>query len=174
MPGKLTVGIIASVMAISLDLAPSEAQTRLQKQFDKWLVACVDTEQGNKRCTMGQSFQGFNQKAKKRVFAFSATLFLDRDKVEKVILRTPMGVDLTKGLTVKFPDLDAVKLNYVVCARRGCVSEINLDDAWRNALSRNAAVTVSYKIRNGQDIGIEVDLKGFTDAYSFYKTQLGL
>lgn len=164
--------LLALGMVVSVGTQTSDAQTRIQKQFENWRVDCVEPDANENRCTMIQTFQGQNQRTNRRTFAFSWAMTFDRDDVEKAVLRTPLGVDIENQINVDFPGLDPIVIGFDVCNRRGCFADITMDEAWRNALQRNEKVTVTYKIRNGNNIPIEMTLAGFADAYAFYRDEM--
>ncbi|MES0880796.1 invasion associated locus B family protein [Roseibium sp. SCP14] len=170
---KIAIHLLWATLALGLaGVAETEAATRIQKEFGKWLVACVEPDDARNRCTLSQTFHGVNQSNKNRVFVFSWAVSTNDEGVENASLRTPLGVGLDDKLTVAFPDTDPVVVEFDVCNRRGCFGEYPFDSAWSRALKRNETVHVSYIFRNGREVSLDVDLLGFSDAYAFYKQQL--
>ncbi|MCP4315572.1 MAG: hypothetical protein GY789_06005 [Hyphomicrobiales bacterium] len=170
---KATIGLLGVFGIVSLaGVVDSSAQTRIQRQFDKWLVACVEPEGNDNRCTLTQTFQGVNQKTKSRVFVFSWALIVNNEGQENVILRTPLGVDLNKSVKIGFPDSEAVTVTFDVCNRRGCFGEFRFENGWSEAMQRNEKVSIDYVFKNGRDVNLEMELKGFGGAYAFYKQQM--
>lgn len=150
----------------------AQATTRIQKTFDKWTVACVEPEESKNRCNLAQSFTGKVQKTGKNVFIFSWTLTRDPEGSEKAVLRAPLGVDLGNGINVQFPGIERVRTDFFVCNRRGCFAEIPMDKAWERELSRKETLKIAYKLRNGREVEVDLDLKGYGDAYGFFNAQL--
>jgi invasion protein IalB len=162
---------VAFVFASASGAVQSNAATRIQKEFDKWVVTCVEPDENDNRCSLTQTFQGQNQKTKKRVFVFSWAQTKDNDGAEKALLRTTLGADLKTKMHIKFPNMDAIAVDYIVCNRRGCFGEIAFDKAWAREMSSNKTVSVEYNMRNGRAMKLEVDLKGFSEAYAFFQAQ---
>ena len=48
---------MAVALFAALGVAQGQAQTRLQKNFDKWIVACVQPEGQSNQCTLAQNFE---------------------------------------------------------------------------------------------------------------------
>ncbi len=150
----------------------SNAQTRIQKEFQGWLVSCVTPAEGDTVCTLLQTLQGKNKNTNQPVFIFSWGITVDKERVEQSILRTPLGTDLDKQIKIKFPDLDPVAVNYNVCNPSGCFGQFAFSKSWVNALTRNESAKITYLFKNGRDMTLDVSLAGFSDAYAFFQEQL--
>lgn len=155
-------------MSLTLAAVQGHAQTRLQKNFEKWIVSCVQPEGQSNQCTLAQNFEGQNQKTGQRFFAFSWAIVADRNGERKVQLRTPLGVKLAEKINIQFPDLDPLAVDYTVCSNAGCFAEFTFQRIWNNMLSENPSVTISYVLINDRKIDVEMDLAGFSDAYEYF------
>ena len=171
---KATIGLLGAIGILSMSgAADADAETRLEREFDKWLVACVEPEGKENSCTLSQTFRGTNQNTKDRVFVFSWMLTVDQDGKEDVILRTPLGVELNKSVRITFPDTGPDSMGFNVCNRNGCFSRFGFESGWSEAMQRNRTASVEFAFRNGRDVNLEMELQGFSSAYAFYREQLG-
>ena len=168
---KLAIYLLGG-LAILNAAAVANAETRIHKEFGKWLVTCSKPDGEQNNCALSQTFQGVNQKTRKRVFVFSWIVSADGEGMENATLRTPLGVDLEKRMNVIFPGSKPVSVGYDVCNRRGCFGEFAFDVSWSRALQRSETVEIKYSFRGGRDVLLDAELEGFDEAYAFYKEQM--
>lgn len=147
------------------------ATTRIQKEFDKWLVSCVEPDEGEKRCFLVQSFQAQNRETKKSAFLFSWTLSKSESASETMTLRMPLGVDLVARAKLTFPDSNPLFVDYTVCNTHGCFGEFPFEGAWSKAMQDYDTLTVEFDFRNGAKRTLDMDLTGFAAAYSYFQNQ---
>lgn len=169
---RITKCVIPGVLAAAFSALPAGAVTKVQKSFEKWIVSCVEAAESNNRCTLSQNFTGINNRTKKRVPVFFMSLSENKDGVDTLIMRTPLGVDLEKRINVAFPEVDPVTVNFDVCNQRGCFSEFEAGESWLKALRANESITVTYAMRNSRDVDIEIQLGQFDEAYKFFKESM--
>jgi invasion protein IalB len=159
---------MAVALFAALGVAQGQAQTRLQKNFDKWIVACVQPEGQSNQCTLAQNFEGQNQKTGQRFFAFSWSIAADPEGERKVRLRTPLGVKLIDKISIQFPGSDPLAVDYTVCTNIGCFAEFTFQKVWFRMLTENPTVTISYMLINDRKIDVKMELAGFSDAYAYF------
>ncbi|MEO4040420.1 invasion associated locus B family protein [Hoeflea sp. CAU 1731] len=146
---------------------PIHAQERAQKNFEKWIVACVKPNEGQNRCTLMQNFEGLNKTTNQRFFAFALSIVPDPAGGEKVQLRTPLGVKLAERVVLQFPGADPLAIDYTVCSNIGCFAEFKFQDIWKNMLAQNATAKIRYVLMNDREITIDVALPGFSEGYAY-------
>jgi len=157
----------AAVAAVTLH---AEAATRTQKGFSGWQVDCNESDDGKKACALQYSL--LNQKNRQTVFSWTIIKGDKDGGPNKAVIRTPNGVLLSEGVNIGFEGADPVKINYLTCGPLACVAEFDFTDQWSKALSGNEKVMVNLKAANQKPVKFDINLKQFSDAYSYFKTQL--
>jgi invasion protein IalB len=147
----------------------ASAETKIQKNFDQWQVACDVDDKGNAKCAI--NYVLFNKQAKTVVFAWSIGPGTDPG-TNKAVIRTLTGVLLPEGISVVFPNADPLKIAYKTCGPRFCFAEIPFSDSWLKAFTAQKTFSVTYKGVAGKQVKYDVSLSKFGDAYAFYTAQL--
>ncbi|WP_395685450.1 invasion associated locus B family protein [Aestuariivirga sp.] len=162
----LSLGMVAIVAAVS----DADATTRIEKTFSGWKVECVEADDGKSSC--GLQYALATKKDKAIFFSWSILRDARNPDSNKVILRTPTGVLLQKGIDVGFEGAEPVKVNYLTCGPRSCVAEFDFTDKWAEALASNEKIEVNYVAANGKPLKHQISLKQFSEAFEFYNGQL--
>ncbi len=150
-------------------MAPAGAVTRTEKTFGKWIVACSESDAGQRRCSMSQAAAApAGQKRPPLV------LNLNGDKSKQTLVAlVPIGVSLVEGVTLNFGSpATPTGLPYVACAPRTCIARVALDAKLLDALNKNAKGVVNYVMANKKLVQVNVDFAAFKDAYSYWLAQL--
>jgi invasion protein IalB len=142
-----------------------QAQTRIEKKFDAWMVACQEAE--TKSCALSQTLS--DAKTQRTVLALVVAKGLEGRT--RAVVRTPTGVLLPEGLTLTANGIDPVKAIFRFCGPRACTADFQLDDAWLGILREQAEITVGFKSMAGEPFNIKVSLKGFAAAYDYFVEQ---
>lgn len=142
------------------------AQTRLQKTFDQWMVECVETDK--KIC--GLSFRLVNTKNNRTVLSWAVVPAKDAGG-NLAVIRTPNGVSLADGVSVKVGNAEPVKISYKTCGPVNCIGEADFSDAWLKAFRASESFTLTYVGNNGKKFSQDISLKGFADGFSYYVEQ---
>lgn len=167
---SLATATLAAAAIVTASLH-AEAVTRTQKSFSGWEVDCTEKDDGKKVCALQYSL--LNQKNRQPVFSWTIVKGDKDGAPNKAVIRTPNGVLLADGVNIGFEGADPVKINYLTCGPRACVAEFDFTDQWSKALSGNEKVGVSLKSANQKPIKFDIVLKQFSDAYTYFKAQLG-
>ena len=167
--GFALVGLVAFTSGFSVNDADA-ATTRLEKFFDNWKVECRDDEK-TKNCAL--VFALLEKKSKRVVFSWTVSKDTEAKNLDMALIRTPTGVLLPDGVSVSFAGSEAVSVPFKTCGPRGCIAELKLDDQWLKALGSQETMSIAYKSVRGQDINHEITLKTFSEAYAFYKSEIG-
>lgn len=159
--------LIAAALMVSGTMQTAQAQESAQKNFERWIVACVKPNEGVNRCTLTQNFEGLNKTTNQRFFAFALSIVPDPAGGEKVQLRTPLGVKLSERVVLQFPGADPLAIDYTVCSNIGCFAEFKFQDIWKKMLAENATAKIRYVLINNREITIDVALPGFAEGYAY-------
>jgi len=146
----------------------TNAQTRLQKTFDQWLVECVETDK--KVC--GLYFKLVNPKNKRVVLSWAVVPRQEVSDGNRAVVRTPNGVVLADGVSVKLGKAEAIKITYKTCGPVNCIGELDFSDVWLKAFRSNQLFSLTYTANNGKKFTQEVSLKGFADGFTYYVEQM--
>lgn len=118
----------AAIGGITLALFHSGAvlaqqPTRTTATYGAWIVQC-STVKDAKVCEMVQTLG----QQDRRVVAQVAIGRLPNSEIMRAVLQVPVGVDLTKPVTLSFSDSDKDKFQgrYVTCTPRFCRAEFDL------------------------------------------------
>jgi invasion protein IalB len=163
------LGLLALVLASSGAQAAASA-TRIQKSFANWRVDCAEGEK-TRRCALQYSL--VNKKTKQVVFSWVVVpKGKEQSSPPQAVIRTPVGVALSDGISVVFAGAEPIKVQFKTCGTRGCVAEVDFSDAWVKAFGSKPTVTVNYKAVTGAPIKHDLDLKNFQEAYAYYTQQM--
>ena len=155
--------------ALAQETAPAEeaaatvvgatAAPRDPKQ--NWLKVCEPLENGQKACLMQQVIVNNNQ------FLGSFVLRDDPGQESRLnaVAAVPLGVVLPFGLTWQIDGGKPIRLPYVVCDPRSCISQLVVNEAYVNSLKKGAVLKLTAKNRQGADLVVEINLAGFTAVY---------
>lgn len=165
-------GVFALMISAMAPVA-ANAQERDTKEFDKWMVVCEPQEDKTKSCGLTQSFYLQKKGEEKKAFLFAATINAGEKGQKFLFLRTPLGVNLNKGITLGIDDKTAITHSYRVCNALGCFAPVDLDDAMLKSMKAGTAMKASFLLNTGRTVNVEVTLKQFTAAYNYFEKEHG-
>ena len=169
---KKTLAMAAmAVVALAGTTIGAQADTRTQKSFGGWQVDCNQPDGGKETCALQYSL--VSKKDNRPIFSWAVMKGDKEGDVNKALVRTPTGVLLSEGVNIGFEGADPVKIAYFTCGPQGCLAKFDFTDQWSKALSGNQKVVVNLKAANEKPVKFEIDLKQFSDAYAYFKSQIG-
>jgi len=151
--------------AAAAEAAPGDqaaaAEQPAQDPKQNWLKVCEPLENGQKACLMQQVIVANNQ------FIGSFVLRDDPGQESRLnaVAAVPLGVVLPFGLTWQIDGGKPIRLPYVVCDPRSCISQLVVNEAYVNSLKKGAVLKLTAKNRQGNDLVVEINLAGFTAVY---------
>lgn len=171
----LFAGVFGAVALTVLALVSfsASAQERDTKEFDKWMVVCEPQEDKTKSCGLTQSFYLQKKGEEQKAFLFAATINAGEKGNKFLFLRTPLGVNLNKGISMGIDDKTAITHSYRVCNALGCFAPVDLDDALLKSMKAGTAMKISFLLNTGRTVNVEVTLKQFTAAYKYFEKEHG-
>jgi len=146
--------------------AIASAQTRLERNFDDWLVSCQEAQPRNV-CVLSQTLR----QAKTSQVVLSWRVARTGEGGDVVTILTPTGVSVRDGVTISVAGTDGLVATYNVCGPRACTADFPLDESWREALRRETEFTIAFKPASGDPLTFKSSLKGFAAAYDYYAEQ---
>lgn len=156
--------------ALALDATTALAQQQQQqaplkpdvtKQHGDWLVRCYPVASPSP-CDMFQLLA--QKKTGNRVMSVS---FAYAPKANRYVVQiaVPLGVELSKGLTIKAADYASPALQFRRCDRGGCYIEGVTDAAMLDALGQNGSQAKAAIVSTeGKSLDINFSLNGFAEA----------
>jgi invasion protein IalB len=153
--------------------APPAPQFSINQPYGDWAVRCaLETVKSPAPCDVIQLT--VNQDTKQRIMSFSLAFVPSREAYALQLI-VPIGVALSRGLSIGTGDRPLENVKYTRCERDGCYVELLIDEPTIDAMqavagdgkSTNVTV-VSY----GQftQLNLPVSLKGFPEAMDRMKT----
>ena len=158
------IAALAAFLAVLSFAWPATAQEQpAQKpeteKVGDWEVACA-TADGGRKCLMSQRLND-DQNQKLLLIWLVGT---DPKGQRMMILRTPQGILLTKGLVLTVDKKPPLYLSFRTCAQTFCEAIHPLDAALAAELGR--ATTLTVRMHNLQEkfVDLSVSPNGFSDA----------
>ena len=154
--------------------APQRTETI---RYDSWVVICQESLDGKTKmgCRAGLRVLGADRSQvllnwqiglngeRHFVTAFNVPTGLAIKKGNAVV---GGGLNIQKGVEVKFGNGQPRRINYSSCNPRRCFAEALIDDAFvKDALANNKA-TVTVYAENGEAIPLEISVSGIDKAIS--------
>lgn len=125
---------------------------------DNWLKVCDNLETGERACIMRQLILKGGQ--------FQGSFVLRDDPGQEnrllAVAAVPIGVLLPFGLTWQIDGSRPLRVPYMVCDPRSCVSQLVINEAYVSSLKAGAKLLLTARNRQNQDMVIEINLTGFT------------
>lgn len=167
-PAK-SIAAACSAVIVVIAASGASAATRVDKTFGKWLVSCVDTDAGNRRCNMSQS-QAMAPNAKGAALILRITGTKEK---QNLLAMVPIGVSHPDGLTLNFgADGKPMTLPYSVCEPKLCVAYAAFDNRMLASFKSAPKGLANYVLPNKKLIQVNVDLGSFGDAHDYLLSQL--
>ena len=151
-----TTGALAQQQQQQAPLKPD-----VTKQHGDWLVRCYPVTSPSP-CDMFELLA--QKKSGNRVMSVS---FAYAPKANRYVVQiaVPLGVELSKGLTIKAADYASPALRFRRCDRGGCYIEGVTDPAMLDALGQNGGqAKASIVSTEGKTLDINFSLNGFAEA----------
>lgn len=171
-----TLAQTALVGETPLLIPPAQLQAQLQAQVpgptpapaaplrteqivqDAWIISCAEMAGGKKTCSATVKVA---EKQQNRVI-FVWVIGRTAEGVLTSAFQGPTGVQIQKGIDIKFAKGAPRKAHYVLCNQQQCEASIPMDDAMvKEALAAvNGDAVASITAADGRVINITMPLKG--------------
>lgn len=125
---------------------------------DNWLKVCDVLDSGERACILRQIILKGGQ------FVGSFVLRDDPGQENRLlaVAAVPIGVLLPFGLTWQIDGSRPLRVPYMVCDPRSCVSQLVINEAYVDSLKKGAKLLLTARNRQNQDLVVEITLAGFT------------
>ncbi|HUH77272.1 MAG TPA: invasion associated locus B family protein [Devosia sp.] len=126
-----------------------------------WLKVCDPLPDGQQACIMRQVVLANGQ--------FLGSFLLRDDPGQEsrllAVAAVPLGVLLPFGLTWQIDGAKPVRVPYMLCDPTSCATQLVINEQYVNSLKKGGKLKLTAKNRQNQDLTIEINLAGFTNAY---------
>ena len=169
----LSLLVLASTTFVSKANEPNS----VTKQYRDWVYRCVNVNKKN-QCEIIQTLTINNTNIQ---FSFAFSNFInDQNELKEVLnIITPLGVNLKKGVGVKFDKGTSVNLNFSKCEAFGCVitltnnstdnAEVSLFNQIKASMNKSIFFELSIDAFQQEPLVIKSSLQGFGNAYEELK-----
>ncbi|GHA11476.1 hypothetical protein GCM10007989_02230 [Devosia pacifica] len=141
--------------------AATQGITSAELPSQNWLKVCDPLPDGQEACIMRQVVLANGQ--------FLGSFLLRDDPGQEsrllAVAAVPLGVLLPFGLTWQIDGAEPIRVPYMLCDPTSCATQLVINEAYVNSLKRGAALKLTAKNRQNEDLTIEIDLSGFTATY---------
>nr|WP_321307568.1 invasion associated locus B family protein [uncultured Sphaerochaeta sp.] len=127
-----------------------------------WLKFCGDLPDGKGQlCLVRQLVFAQNQPIARFILRNNP-----EDKSPLLVMASmPLGVTLPYGLRMQIDNGRELALPYIACDSQMCNVRTSVDESFVTSLKRGAVLKLKAKNARGDDVTVEIDLKGFTAVY---------
>jgi invasion protein IalB len=134
--------------------------------FGSWLVRCQ-----NKNGTTGKPclalLQVVNQQNKRTMFAW--IVGLDAKGAVQAVMQTPTGINVGKGIDIKFGTETPRHVDFSNCLPQQCSATTTLDEAFVKDMTTQPKADVVIVASNGQSLDFGIPVAGFDKALAAIK-----
>lgn len=155
--------------ASEIQTTPDQPTPSTQMEaFEDWRVLC-QSEEGRTICQMLQSASV----AEDGTEAFLLSISPDQDGgTSSAVVTVPIGVYLAHGIEIRVDQRRPFKVLYEVCDRSGCHAGFKLSGAALSAFKQGLNAKVRVWTSQSQAVEFPFSLRGFSAAYSHYRSEI--
>lgn len=142
--------------------APSTPQRIETVIYDAWTVVCRDTVEKSSKKSCSALNRVVEPKSQQVLFVWR----MDTDAQGRLIarLQTPTGVQIQRGVEVKFGNADARRFMFTVCDARSCHAEALVDDQLLKESMAAPEGLATVVLRDGRALQFKWSMKGYDKA----------
>ncbi len=131
--------------------------------FDNWNVTCREFNEGKRKKICFAVLQIIQSNNNQVIFTW--TVGTDDENRLLMTFQTPTGVAITPGVDLKLAKGNRV-VPYTACESGHCVASTALDANLVKEIAATADAQAIIHASNGQDVQVNIPLKGFEKAYA--------
>jgi invasion protein IalB len=126
-------------------------------------VTCREFNEGKRKKICFAALQIIQQNNNQVIFTWS--IGTDDENRQIMTFQTPTGVSITPGVDLKLAKGNRV-VPYTSCETGHCVATTSLDAALVKEIAATSDAQVIIHASNGQDVQVNLPMKGFDKAYA--------
>jgi invasion protein IalB len=161
-------GIAAGLMlsaGAAFAQAPSDqapAPPTSVKNIGDWQVRCFGVKNEN---PCDQFWQQSDPRSGQRMLAISVAYATSANR-HLLMITVPLGVSITKGLTIQTDSYTSPAMRYRMCSRDGCFVQMVVDNGLIESLAKSAPeAKINVADESGKIFSLPLSLKGFAQAH---------
>ena len=160
---------IIVLAAVFAGLALSQVAGAQDAPADRWNTQCVAPDSASPlACTVEQRI--ILKDSGQQIARFAVQMSGPADKrVSGYLVQLPLGLSLRNGILLKVDENEPVKLDLQTCEASGCYGGDTLKPEFLESLSSGKILTVTFANLQQKEIGVQIDLAGFSAAFAKIK-----
>jgi invasion protein IalB len=165
------LAFVVATLAIATS-SPVSAAKQIEQTFGTWVVTCTEPDQGGKSCSMMQSAVRPVPQSNKKALVLRWAISIDAKRQLTQTLIVPTGVSPKEGIRLFLGEAEPIVIQYSFCGPRICFASEPLDAKLAASIKASKKVSASYVRGSKKLVQVELDLKGFDEAYEFIVHQV--
>lgn len=161
------VGQSAQVAPSAAPAAPAAPSAPVRTErivYDSWTVTCTDTLEKAAKKTCSAMLQVVEEKQRQVLLVW--IIGRDNQGVLRTVIQSPTGVQIPKGLELKFGTTAARTVPYAACTPQNCEASTVMDDAMVRDARGSAEATATIVATDGRAINFKMGIKGIDKAFA--------
>ena len=148
-----------SAAAIPETTAPQRTETIV---YDSWTVSCRDTVSTGAKKICSATLQIIEQKQRQVLMAW--VIGRNNDGALVSVMQTPTGVQITKGVELKFGQGAPRAMPFETCESQRCQASISMDDSMVKEALASVQATATIVAVDGRSVNFNIPTKGIDKA----------
>lgn len=144
--------------------APSAPVRTERIVYDSWTVTCTDTVDKASKKTCSAMLQVIEEKQRQVLMVW--LIGRDNQGVLKTVIQSLTGVQIPKGVELKFTNGVARAVPYSACTPQNCEATITMDDAMVRDARGSAEATATVTLIDGRAVNFKMSIKGIDKAFA--------
>jgi invasion protein IalB len=132
--------------------------------YDSWTVTCTDTVEKASKKTCSAMLQVIEEKQRQVLLLW--VIGRDNQGVLRTVFQSPTGVQIPRGLELKFGNAAARTVPYAACTPQNCEASLAVDDAMIRDARANGEATATIFAVDGRTINFKMGIKGIDKAFA--------
>ncbi len=142
--------------------APSATQRTERTVYDSWTVTCSETVEKTSKKTCSALLQVVEEKQRQVLLVW--VIGRDNQGVLRTVIQSPTGIQIPKGLELRFGNGPARALPYTACTPQNCEASTVMDDAMVRDANASPEATATIVAVDGRTINFKMGIKGIDKA----------
>jgi invasion protein IalB len=146
--------------------APASTPTATQRTertvFDAWTVTCSETVEKTSKKMCSAMLQMVEEKQQQVLLVW--VIGRDNQGVMRTVIQSPTGIQIPKGVEIKFGVGPARTMAYTICTPKACEASMAVDDAMARDATASQEATATIVLVDGRSVNFKIGIKGLDKA----------
>lgn len=158
--------IVADGQVVAQQTRPATEATRelppntTTEKFGAWDVLCQQVPSGTNIC-----LAAYDAKTERGELVMNLIAGYAPNGEKTLLVRTPLGVQIDKGLSFRMPTGNPIAFAFTACSRDSCDAQLSLPEDGYKKLEEAGSFELSYEIAGAEPIKAMIPMDGLTAAY---------